>query len=260
MTRLKIGLSKTQSNILTTLTFKNINMTTFPSQEFIDVFKKTPGAFSVCECIAVSNIASTVPEGNYIEAGSNAGKSGMAASYGLPKGTLYMIDPIYDLTNLEAWSHTIQKHPDNLAWDYASKADFNDEVKRRILFASDNRVEPILLGSYSEKELPLYGPYSYVLIDSDNHQKERIEAELSIVVPLMVKGGVIVFHDYKNQYIDPAEAHAKLVASGGFENIQIDWEYIFNYVRANDLETGNDSWHTSGSEEFPKFVGACRKL
>src|ERR1700733_4016379 len=110
-----------------------------PSKEFLEKFKETPGAFSVCESIALMNITSQVPDGTYIECGSNAGKSRMSAAYGLPKGKFYMIDPIYDLTNLEAWKHSIQGHPDNLAWGYASEPDFKDKVMERIRFASNDR-------------------------------------------------------------------------------------------------------------------------
>jgi predicted O-methyltransferase YrrM len=230
-----------------------------PTKEFIEIFKKTEGAFSVSESIALMNITSTVISGNYIEAGSNAGKSGMSAAYGLPKGKFYMIDPIYDLKNFEAWEHTIQKHPDNLAWKYADEKDFKDKVKLRILFASDNRVEPILLGSYSEKELPLHGKYSFAFIDSDNHQHERVFAEIGILEDLMIAGGIIAFHDFGNQYIAPRQAHEQLIATGKYENVEINWQEIFDYVRENNLEEGNNSWHEKGSEEFPKFVGAVKR-
>lgn len=231
-----------------------------PSKEFIERFKLTPGAFSVSESIALMNITSQVVKGNFIECGSNAGKSGMSAAYGLPSGKFYMIDPIFDLTNLEAWKHTIQGHPNNLSWGYVSDENFNDEVISRILFASDNKVEPILCGTYSEKELPLHDNYSYVFIDSDNHQPERVNAEIEIVKNRMVKGGIISFHDFKNQYIAPREAHAQLIQSGEFEDIVIDWESIFDYVRENNLEDNNNSWHLKGSEEFPKFIGAVKRI
>ncbi len=230
-----------------------------PSNDFFKRFKETPGALSCCEAIAISNITSDVIPGNYFEAGSNAGKSGMAAAFGLPKGKFYMCDPIFDLTNLEAWEHTIQKHPDNLAWDYAAAKGFKDAVIGRIKFASKDRVEPILLGSYSEKEIPLHGDYSYVFIDSDNHSHERVFGEVELVKNRMVSGGVIAFHDFLNQYISPAQAHKYLIETGEYEDIPIDWTSIFNYVRENNLEDGNNTWHQSGSEEFPKFVGAVRK-
>jgi len=235
------------------------NKLKLPTKEFIDLFKETPGAFSVCESIALMNICAQVIPGNYIEAGSNAGKSGMSAAHGLPKGKFYMIDPIYDLTNLEAWEHTIQGHPDNLPWGYAAAKGFKDKVKERILFASGKKVEPVLLGSYSEKEIPLHGDYTYAFIDSDNHQMERVLAEINLLNPLMKSGAIIAFHDFGNQYISPREVHAQMISTGEWENISINWKEIFDYVRENNLEEGNNSWHEKGSEEFPKFVGALRR-
>lgn len=230
-----------------------------PSKEFIENFKSTPGAFSVCESIALMNITKNVISGNYFEAGSNAGKSGMSAAYGLPQGRFFMCDPIYDLTNLEAWEHTIQKHPANLAWDYAAAKDFKDKVKQRISFASSGKVEPVLLGSYSEKEIPLHGYYTYAFIDSDNHQLERILAETQLLNPQMKSGAIVAFHDFDNQYLSPRQVHTHMIQSGDWENIEINWTQIFDYVRENNLEEGNNSWHEKGSEEFPKFIGALKR-
>lgn len=234
-------------------------MISIPSKEFFDVFKKTPGALSCCEAIAIHNLCLQVPEGTYIEAGSNAGKSSMAAASSLPKGDFYLIDPIFDLTNLEAWEHSQQRHPDNLAWRYAADKGFKEEVKSRVKKVSNNKINPILAGDYSENVLPKHPPYSYVFIDSDSHSHERVFGEINIVKNLMVQGGIIALHDFKNQYIAPQEAHKYLIETGEYENVPIDWESIFNYVRENNLEEGNNSWHEKGSEEFPKFVGAVKR-
>ncbi len=231
----------------------------FPSRSFIERFKETQGAFSVCESIALMNIAWTVPSGNYIECGSNAGKSGMSAAYGLSKGIFYMIDPIFDLTNREAWSHSVQEKPENLAWNYVNEEGFNQKVKDRISFASAGRVTPVLLGSYSEAELPKYPPYSFAFIDSDIHAAEVCVTEVKLIEDLMVSGGAIAFHDYGNQYHGPMVAYQYLLSTGKYEPIEIDWDDIFNYVRDRNLEEGNDSWHQNGSNEFPKYVGAVRK-
>lgn len=232
-----------------------------PSKEFLEFFKKTPGAISVCESIAIMNIASEAIEGTYIECGSHAGKSGMSACAGFKNGgNFYMIDPVYDLTNLEAWKHTIQEHPDNMGWLYFKEDGFYDKVKENILVASHGKVVPVLLGDYSENVLPKYNDFAYVFVDSDNHSHERVAAELDIIKPKMKVGGIIAFHDFGNQYIAPREAHEQLIQSGEYENVHIDWKSIFDYVRENNLEDGNDSWHTKGSNEFPCYVGAVRKI
>lgn len=261
-------------------------MTIIPSKEFVDLFKSTPGALSVCESIAIINLAATAPNGVYMECGSHAGKSGMSAAYSLPSYKLteqevttlvgmghkfsegstlyaplpyYLIDPCFDLKNLEAWKHTIQEHPDNIGWPHVTKNDFNEKVKERITAASGGKITPVLMGDYSENVLPKFEGYGWVFIDSDNHQHERVFGEINMIKDKMVQGGIIAFHDFGNQYISPQEAHAYLIGTGEFENIPIDWTSIFNYVRENKLEEGNDSWHEKGSEEFPKFVGAVRR-
>lgn len=233
----------------------------YPLQTFLEVFKKTPGAISVSESIAIMNIANEVIEGTYIECGSHAGKSGMSAVAGLKHGgNFYMIDPVYDLLNLEAWKHTIQEHPDNMGWLYFKEDGFYDKVKENIRIASHGKINPVLLGDYSENVLPKYDNYAYVFIDSDNHSQERVSAELDLIRPKMKIGGIIAFHDFGNQYIAPREAHEQLIQSGEYENVPIDWKSIFDYVRENKLEEGNDSWHTKGSNEFPCYVGAVRKI
>lgn len=232
-----------------------------PSKEFLEFFKKTPGAISVCESIAIMNIANEVIKGTYIECGSHAGKSGMSAAAGLKhKGNFYMIDPVYDLGNLEAWKHTIQEHPDNMGWLYFKEKLFYNGVNNNIVIASNGKIVPVLLGDYSENVLPKYDNYTYVFIDSDNHSHERVAAELDIIKPKMKVGGIIAFHDFGNQYIAPREAHEQLIQSGEYENVHIDWKSIFDYVRENNLEEGNDSWHEKGSNEFPCYVGAVRKI
>ncbi len=231
----------------------------FPSKAFINRFKETQGAFGVAESIALMNIAWTAPSGNYIECGSNAGKSGMSAAYGLSQGIFYMIDPIFDLTNREAWSHTVQEEPENLPWGYVNEEGFNQKVKDRILFASNGRVTPVLLGSYSEVELPKYPPYSFAFIDSDIHSEEMCTTEVKLIEDLMVDKGIIAMHDVGNQYYGPAVALNYLLSTGKYEVVEIDWVQIFNYVRERNLEEGNDSWHQNGSNEFPCYVGAVRK-
>lgn len=236
-------------------------MLILPSKEFLELFKKTPGAISVSESIAIMNIAAQAPAGTYIECGSHAGKSGMSAAAGLKHGgTFYMIDPVYDLKNLEAWKHTIQEHPDNMGWLYFKEDGFYEKVKENLRIASHGLIEPVLLGDYSENALPQYDNYAYCFIDSDSHQKERVNAEIELIRPKIIKGGIIAFHDFGNQYIAPREVHEYLISTGEYENIGIDWHEIFDYVREHNLEEGNESWHNKGSSEFPCFVGAVKKL
>ena len=74
-----------------------------------------------------------------------------------------------------------------------------------------------------------------------------------------MSGGILAFHDYGNQFTAIARWYDYLVGTGKYEPIAIDWDTIFDYVRDNNLEEGNSSWHERGSEEFPKFVGALKR-
>lgn len=237
----------------------------YPGKEFLELFKKTPGAISVSESIAIMNLSIQVPDGgDWITLGSHAGKDTMSASYGLAsinmKGDYYMVDPCYDMTNDEAWEHTIQKKSENMGWLYFNEKGFSERVKKNVIEVSKGLVNPILVGSYSEKEIPKHDIISWCFLDSDNHSQERVFAELELLKPRMVIGGIIALHDFNNQYIAPREAHEQLIQSGEYENIDIDWKEIFDYVRENDLETNNESWHEKGSNEFPCYVGAVKKI
>jgi hypothetical protein len=232
-----------------------------PPQLLINRFKSTPGAISVCEAIAIYNLAKEVPEGICVDVGSHYGKAAMAAAIGLhgKRRTLHMIDPIYDLTNREAFKHSVQESPENIPWHYVHEEDFNLKVSENIRIVSAGDVVANLIGDYSEKVLPTFHSIGWCFIESDSHQGGMAMRESKIIEDKVVSGGIVAFHDYKNQFSDPAEAHEYLISTGKFENVVIDWDAIFNYVRENNLEEGNQSWHEKGSEEFPKFVGAVKR-
>lgn len=236
-----------------------------PNEAFLKNFKSTQGAISVAEAIAIMNIAMEVKiGGDWITLGAHAGKDTMSASYGFSttgiSGDYYMIDPCYDMGNAEAWEHTIQKKSENMGWLYFNEPGFCERVKERVKEVSNGLVNPILIGSYSEKEIPKHDKISWCFQDSDNHQPERVYSELELLKPRMIIGGIITMHDVGNQYITPKEALEQLIQSGEYENVPIDWKSIFDYVRENKLEEGNDSWHEKGSNEFPCYVGAVRKI
>lgn len=228
----------------------------FPTKEFFDIFKKTPGALSVCESISIYWLGTQVKSGACIDIGSNAAKAAMSAAHGIQNGSLIMVDPIYDLTNLEAWKHSIQGHPDNLACGYASEPDFKDKVKDRIINVSD--MTPALQGDYSLSALNKFSDYGYVFLDSDDHQEELVMSEVKLIEDKMIQGGIIAFHDFQNQYHAPKMGYDYLLATGKYEPIEIPWEEIVEYVKENDLEKGNDSWHMK-DVEFPCFVGAVKR-
>jgi hypothetical protein len=240
-----------------------------PSKTTVELFKKTPGAISVCEMFAIYNIALQAPSGAFMELGSHAGKSGISAAHGLgwrdfmpqhplPRGDFYMVDPCYDLSNVEAWANAVQKKPENMPWPYVNEPDFKQKVANRIRTASAGYITPVLLGDYSVNAIPKFNKYGYVFVDSDDHQIELVMAEVQLLEDRMVEDGIIAFHDYGNQYHAPRDAYDYLVKTGKFSPLHIPWDEIRKHVSENDLETGNDSWHMT-EDALPCFVGAVKR-
>lgn len=231
----------------------------YPNETFWRRFKPTPGAIGCAEAIIISWLASQSPKGLRMDIGSHAGKAAIAASYGLAAGDLYLVDPCYDLSNLEAWKHSVQGTPENMPWGYVNEPDFKEKIAENIKIVSAMEIKPRFIGDYSENVIPQFNRYSYVFIDSDDHCGGMAIREAKLLENRMVEGGIIGFHDVGNQFQDPREAINYLVGTGKFEEIIIDWKYIFDYVRGKNLESDNNSWHERGSNEFPCYVGAVRR-
>lgn len=230
-----------------------------PSNVFLEDFKRTNGAISVCESIAIMNVASEAPSGLYLDLGSHCGKAAMSASYGLSSGVFLLVDPIFDLSNVEAWSHSIQGKPENNPWGYANSPMFSTEVAMRVGRHGRNRISVATIGSYSELEIQHHSSISYCFIDSDDHGGGLPLREVKMLEDRMVLGGVIAFHDFLNQYIEPKEAYDYLISTGKYQEIPINWGEIIFYVKDNNLEYGNNSWHMPDNP-YPNFVGALKKI
>jgi hypothetical protein len=230
-----------------------------PPPSFFEIFKKTPGAIGVAESIAIYNLALEAPEGVRIDLGSHCAKAAMSAASAFDNGKIYLVDPCYDLNNEEAWAHSVQGTAKNMPWHYFNEKDILDRIKRSISEVSNTRVGAVLIGDYSENVILGFNRYSWAFIDSDSHQDGMALREAKMLEDRMVAGGIIALHDFGNQFSDPKLAHQYLIDTGNFENIPIDWAQIFDYVRENNSENGNNSWHESGSNEFPCYVGAVRR-
>ena len=205
-----------------------------PSKEFWKIFKETDGAFSTPEAIALYNICLQVPQGQYLELGSHKGKSTMAAGIGVKPGTFHLVDPIFE-------DHTINKEVGRSVSSLCPHIDFT------------------LVPNYSTAVIPKYNDLAFVFLDSGDHGEGLVNAEVKGLEDRICSGGIFAFHDYGNQFTAVARAYDYLLYTGKYTPIEIDWKEIFDYVRENNLEQGNKSWHEAGSEEFPKFVGALRK-
>lgn len=212
-----------------------------PSRVFLETFKATNGALSVCESIAIMNIAVMAPKGLYAEFGVFHGKSAMSALVSLKeysvegdKVQFILCDPIFsDLKLCESVYNTFMRVCGNKLMEYC--------------FEQTSSVDEILKRSN----------YSYVFIDSGDHQSLPM-IEVKLLEDRMIKDGVIAFHDLDSQFLQVREAYDYLVSTGKYDTISIDWQQIIDYVRDNDLEKGNLSWHHN-ELEFPCFVGALRR-
>jgi len=206
-----------------------------PTQEFWKVFKETYGAFSTPEAIALYNIALQAPQGEYLELGTHKGKSTLAAMLGLKKGKFYLVDPIFE--------------DDNIC----------SEMAKTFYSFPSTHIEKVLIADYSTNVIHKHSNLSFVFLDSGDHGEELVKEEVQELEDRLMGGGILAFHDYQNQFTAVERWYDYLVGTGKYEPIAIDWKEIFDYVRENNLEDGNNSWHEKGSEEFPKFVGALRR-
>ncbi len=206
-----------------------------PSKEFLDVFRKTNGALSVTESIAIMNIAAQVPKGWYVELGTHKGKSAISAIVGLKDGRFILVDPIFDDRELE---RTV----------FELCYSFNQEMKL------------YLRREYSTDIIPtLPNDFSYVFVDSGSHQDGLPMQEVKLLEGRIVKDGIIAFHDFKSQFVEVEQAYNYLLSTGKYEEIKINWEEIIEYVNENNLEDGNQSWHHTESKN-PCFVGALKRI
>jgi predicted O-methyltransferase YrrM len=207
-----------------------------PTKEFWEVFKETNGALSCCEAIAIMNLAAQAPNGLngiFFEAGTYHGKSAMAASVGLPAGMFHLVDPIFEDQKLaDTVSKTVYHMGDNLAGVVATNGSSIDEILK-------------------------HDRYCYVFIDSGDHQ-ELPMAEVKLIEDRVVQNGIVAFHDFNSQFLQVRDAYDYLLSTGKYEEVQIEWQQIVDYVGENNLEKGNTSWHHN-ELEFPCFVGALKR-
>jgi hypothetical protein len=205
-----------------------------PSELFFTEFKKTQGALSVCEAIAIHNILLQAPAGMYLELGSHKGKSGMSAATALKEGVFVLIDPIF------------------------SDLDLGAEVCDKVRSFTNASLDVIPIADFSTNVISLYEDLSYVFVDSGSHCDGLPMQEVKMLEDRMTVNGIIAFHDYRNQFTEVAEAYDYLLSTGKYERIDIPWDQIKAYVTENNLEAGNSSWHMPGVD-LPCFVGAVKR-
>lgn len=202
-----------------------------PSNEFWQIFKNTNGALSCTEAIAIMNLAAKAPEdGSWLELGTYRGKSCLAASCARVGVTFHLVDP-----------------------------EFNDD---RFLIEVDETVsrycKPLFMDDFSINVIGNFDELGYVFVDSGSHQDGLPMQEVKLLEDRMIKDGIIAFHDWGSQFKEVKEASDYLVRTGKYEYIFINWDEIIDYVKTNDLERNNRSWHHS-ELDYPAFVGAVKR-
>jgi len=205
----------------------------YPSKDFWFHFKITNGAFSTAEAIALYNICLEAPQGGYLELGTHLGKSTMAALLGLKNGHFDLVDPIF--ADVEIANSMVRLRHINPKMHYS------------------------LWSKYSTEVIPAFSNLAFCFLDSGDHGEDLVREEVLMLEDRIMQGGILAFHDYQNQFTAVERWYDYLVGTGKYEPISIDWKTIFDYVRENNLEQDNLSWHEKGSEEFPKFVGALKR-
>lgn len=239
------------------------------NDELINFFKKIPGAISVTEAIAlynliIENMGNLNSKETFVDIGSHAGKSSLIAitalEYLQKRGTFLMVDPAYDLNGDFRKTGPVFAPPDYI---------LNIHHNVSIFLVRNNSIEVFLISSTSEKfceeecfnnlkSKGVFNPLSYVFIDSGEHSEESLKPEIEWVNRHLCVGGIVVFHDFGNQYTAPVYAAEKMILSGQYEPIAINWEEIISYVKENNLEKGNDSWHMVDNPH-PNFIGALKR-
>jgi len=214
-------------------------MIKYPPIEVINQFKKTFGAMSVVEGLALYNICLQAPKGEWVELGSHRGKSSTMLAAAIEEGSsLHLVEPEFE------------------------DKEWQDEVVENVA-NFENLSLVITYPDYSTNVLPtIFKDLSFLFVDSGNHGEEIVQSEKPLYENKIVHGGIIAFHDYgeKSQFTAVKKAYEELVNTGNYEPIEINWNEIFDYVAKNNLEEGNNSWHLYPQLPHPpNFIGALRR-
>jgi len=226
----------------------------------INFFKPIQGAISVAEAVAMyyTILNNCKLKFQYAaDLGSNFGKSSCIASAALSdagiEGEFHLVDPIYNQKNPDL-SETIGTHGHNPYYDWP---DFCERTLSHV--SKFSRMKPILNPVPSVRFLETCPMLGYVFIDSDDHNDITIQKELSIVDKKLLVGGILGFHDFGNQCVAPKEAAYKLIESGSYELLPIDWDYVLSIADSLGGEEGNQSWHMTHLKN-PIYVGFLRRI
>ncbi len=202
-----------------------------PDSNFWKVFKETPGAFSCAEAMALIQIAALSPEGVFAEFGTHKGKSTLASIYGKRPSAILLNDLIFE----------------------------DDDIVREVADTIRKIDKSITLRFYeceSVNVIPQH-KYAYAFLDTGDHGEDLVQSEKVLLEDAIISGGILAFHDLDNQFTAVRRCYDQLLQTGKYEEININWQEIFDYVKENNLEEGNNSWHVYPDLPHPpNFVGA----
>lgn len=208
-----------------------------PNEQFWKIFKETPGALSCSEALAIIQLAALSPMGTYLELGTHKGKSALSAMASIPFGEFILLEPAFAELGL----------------------DFIESI-HHLRRATNIMVKPLTYYSTEYLASHQHERYGYVFVDSGSHGDGLPMQEAKLLEDTMMQGGIIAWHDYKNQFVEVEQAYNYLLSTGKYEEVSISWQEIFDYVKEHDLESNNNSWHLYPELPHPpNFVGALRK-
>ena len=211
-----------------------------PSKEFWDVFKETPGAFSIAEAVALINISNQAPEGIFIEFGSHKGKSSQCIAYGIGNNnfnkTLLLVEP-----------------------EFSDNGWMKDVMRKLWCFMPLDKFVP--LANTSLDVLKSNSDISFCFVDSGTHSDDLVMNETKMLEDKIISGGIIAYHDCFSQFTKVTEAYEYLLSTGKYEEIKINWQEIFDYLKENNIsEDDNNSWHKYPELPHPpNFIGALKR-
>jgi hypothetical protein len=236
-------------------------------KEVLQECTKVNGAVGITELYAIYDLIihhmDSKDRGQAADFGSHRGRSSKPAAFALSScldvvDVFYMVDLLYDLNNPE-WKKTTQGSADNIPWGYARNDKFVTETN--VFVQSTSSVPVLAIGKSSLQFLDeTTFHFNYIFIDSDDHQPELVIKEVKALEDRINPGGLVLFHDFRNQYHGPYEAYSYLACTNKFRPIMIDWDMIKNTViNMGFVEKDELSWHMPGNQ-YPTFVGCLKRV
>ena len=224
---------------------------------------ETPGAVSATELLALawtSYRELNNPGGSIVELGSHAGKTSLILGFVSDlmdlRGTLYLVDPLYDFLNA-SWHLTVYRRREMVEWEYAKGEGFVHRVSS--LIASHVKSRFALVGDISINFLKsLNEPVSIAFIDSDAHTENLILEEVALLEPKLLSGALLYFHDYGN-FDGPVYAVKRLLATGKYSMVRIEWGDIVSHIKDMGFESLNNTWHMV-NDPYPSYLACLKRI